>query len=393
MWNKGGVVLKKLCLPLLALCLLVLSCFPASAHPGATDANGGHTNRKTGEYHYHHGYPEHQHYDMDGDGKPDCPYDFEDKTGQSSGSSSGSRSSSYSIVSSSDSSSRVTPFHTLPTTEPTTVPVVSKQSTAAAVSQSDSTSGVLSTIFCISLFLISSFAFFIYRGVRNSPVVDLHASSPRKLQPQNEFVPPENKILDLLNQIDSLKKELCLVQEQLKKSDEEHQLALQANLENCDYELDEQKNRHRLEMVEVEDQAKLLRSALQNRLGPDYLFILAGAPPRAFLDAEGKPHIPASFSYGDSCLFQLGPTRYHKHNCSCILGGQTVNALDLQDINLPPCNRCNPVLPDLEWYFRYTQLLAFFDKYAPKPTGRKYYSIVLEPEDIQRAVKGLESKK
>ena len=27
----------------------------ALAHPGRTDANGGHTNKKTGEYHYHHG--------------------------------------------------------------------------------------------------------------------------------------------------------------------------------------------------------------------------------------------------------------------------------------------------------------------------------------------------
>lgn len=56
----------------------------ASAHPGHTDSNGGHTDRSTGEYHYHHGYEEHQHYDMNGDGINDCPYDFKDKTGSSS---------------------------------------------------------------------------------------------------------------------------------------------------------------------------------------------------------------------------------------------------------------------------------------------------------------------
>lgn len=40
----------------------ILFCFiSVSAHPGRTDANGGHYNRSTGEYHYHHGYPEHQH--------------------------------------------------------------------------------------------------------------------------------------------------------------------------------------------------------------------------------------------------------------------------------------------------------------------------------------------
>lgn len=66
---------------------------PALAHSGRTDSQGGHYDSETGEYHYHHGYPAHQHYDIDGDGKPDCPYDFVDKTGSRSGSSSGSGSS------------------------------------------------------------------------------------------------------------------------------------------------------------------------------------------------------------------------------------------------------------------------------------------------------------
>ena len=59
------------------------------AHPGRTDSNGGHYNRSTGEYHYHHGYPAHDHYDIDGDGTIDCPYAFEDKTRHSSSASSG----------------------------------------------------------------------------------------------------------------------------------------------------------------------------------------------------------------------------------------------------------------------------------------------------------------
>lgn len=55
------------------------------AHGGRTDANGGHYNRSTGEYHYHHGYSAHSHYDMDGDGYIDCPYEFDDKTNHGSG--------------------------------------------------------------------------------------------------------------------------------------------------------------------------------------------------------------------------------------------------------------------------------------------------------------------
>lgn len=66
----------------IALVLAVTLCIgSASAHPGRTDANGGHYNHSTGEYHYHHGYPAHQH--IDGV----CPYDYDDRTGWNSGSS------------------------------------------------------------------------------------------------------------------------------------------------------------------------------------------------------------------------------------------------------------------------------------------------------------------
>lgn len=72
------------------LAFLLLLSPTVLAHSGKTDANGGHYDRSTGEYHYHHGYPAHQHYDMDGDGIIDCPYDFDDKTDHSSRSDSGS---------------------------------------------------------------------------------------------------------------------------------------------------------------------------------------------------------------------------------------------------------------------------------------------------------------
>ena len=46
------------------------SCVAVFAHPGKTDSDGGHFDRSTGEYHYHHGYPAHQHENGT------CPYDF-----------------------------------------------------------------------------------------------------------------------------------------------------------------------------------------------------------------------------------------------------------------------------------------------------------------------------
>lgn len=78
--------IRKLLLSISAL-IIIAQLLPATvrAHPGDTDENGGHTVADTGEYHYHHGYPAHDHYDIDGDGVADCPYDFDDRSGQSSG--------------------------------------------------------------------------------------------------------------------------------------------------------------------------------------------------------------------------------------------------------------------------------------------------------------------
>ena len=67
---------------LLVLILALLLSLPVLAHSGGTDSNGGHNG--PGGYHYHHGYPAHQHEGGE------CPYDFDDRTGESSGTSSSS---------------------------------------------------------------------------------------------------------------------------------------------------------------------------------------------------------------------------------------------------------------------------------------------------------------
>lgn len=56
--------------------LFVVFC---TAHKGNTDNNGGHFDTFTGEYHYHHGYPAHDHENGI------CPYDYHDKTNHSQG--------------------------------------------------------------------------------------------------------------------------------------------------------------------------------------------------------------------------------------------------------------------------------------------------------------------
>ncbi len=63
-------ILKKSAVLSILSFLLISLVIPVFAHPGSLDENGGHYDRSTGEYHYHHGYSAHQHTNGE------CPYDF-----------------------------------------------------------------------------------------------------------------------------------------------------------------------------------------------------------------------------------------------------------------------------------------------------------------------------
>ena len=69
-------MMKKVIVVLLIIAVVLIPVF-ALAHGGRTDSNGGHTNRDTGEYHYHHGYSAHQH--------PNgvCPYESKNTVAES----------------------------------------------------------------------------------------------------------------------------------------------------------------------------------------------------------------------------------------------------------------------------------------------------------------------
>lgn len=65
----------KISLILMSIVVIFLgSCVAVFAHPGKTDSDGGHFDRSTGEYHYHHGYPAHQHENGT------CPYNKKSTT-------------------------------------------------------------------------------------------------------------------------------------------------------------------------------------------------------------------------------------------------------------------------------------------------------------------------
>lgn len=71
--------MKRILIFVLSILLILAACVPVSAHSGNTDSNGGHYDSSTGQYHYHHGYPAHQHKNGE------CPYGFDDKTDHQSG--------------------------------------------------------------------------------------------------------------------------------------------------------------------------------------------------------------------------------------------------------------------------------------------------------------------
>lgn len=87
--------MKKL-IAVLLLVYFILSSSCVFAHSGGTDHKGGHYDKGSGEYHYHHGYSAHQHNDMDSDGVLDCPYNFVDKTDHNNSKSSSHSKSNYS---------------------------------------------------------------------------------------------------------------------------------------------------------------------------------------------------------------------------------------------------------------------------------------------------------
>lgn len=85
---------KRIVFVTLLISALLSLVFYAHAHSGRTDGSGGHYDRQNGGYHFHHGYPEHQH------PNGECPYEFDDNTSHNYSSNSNSNNSTKEIESS-----------------------------------------------------------------------------------------------------------------------------------------------------------------------------------------------------------------------------------------------------------------------------------------------------
>lgn len=282
-----------------------------SAHQGRTDTNGGHTDNSTGEYHYHHGYPAHDHYDMDGDGDEDCPYDFKDQTGSSSGS------SGYSSGSSSN----------YKTSTPT-----------------QKTETIVKTI-TEKVPYIPDWVFLVF-GVSGIAIILLW----RRVSVVQEQKESTEKALK--TKIETLKKDVANMQWQRNKRAEE-KLELSA--------------KHRTEIAALAARNQMTHAIGSSRLnadlarvfGDDYLYRASGAPEGHTVDEKGLPIGTPSdgLPWGKEYTFYRGKTVFHRCDCCHARSAHITNAMLLDDHT--PCKVCNPALPELDWVYRYNEHKEF----------------------------------
>lgn len=350
--------MKKI-LSLIFISTLLFMLPSASAHPGRTDSRGGHTDKSTGEYHYHHGYPEHQHYNMDGDGKIDCPYDFKDKTGSSSGTSSGSTKK--------PTTPPTTP--TVPRPEPTTSPITPTTAPTnpkpaygftplSYTQQAEASYPLLSPSLLILAALFIPFHLYIHSS-RKRTLQEMSNRLENALQAYNYQRELSNQLSknekDYQDSLAESHRQLLLAKSALEAIHEEYaKYSSQANKALIDrinqltaaQELSDRKHEEFL-------------TALKQAYGNDFLLHASGAPPEIFYDAYGLPRCSDSVSSDPYMLHRSSTGMFHSSRCS-----HSRNCIPIHALNVSPeeftrnrCQVCKPEYPDFSWIEKYHHLI------------------------------------
>lgn len=337
------------------IAFLLLSLTPLSvgyAHSGGTDENGGHYDHSTGEYHYHHGYPAHQH----PDGK--CPYDFDDKTGENTRdySSGGTRSAASS--------------------EPKRASIPEEESFFAKLFNITLLSALLDLIICGLLYWLLCFIadtkfsaaryldtrrFFILFGMLAPLAVYWGAKqfvfvfNWRTFSLSLLFSIP-SFIYSIYILVDSRKKQLerdLQYQEEKRKIEEEEQRRRE----------DEQRRR---EAAIAEEKRKFEEEAQRYRdiyAGKDML-VLCGAPPGAFVDQDEMPHqIIDGEDLFDVRISSNGKVFHRPVPDTHVCASAYKHVNYCQVFKLPPCRRCKPPIPDISWFTEYLRIKEIKEKY------------------------------
>ncbi len=272
------------------------------AHPGRTDSSGGHWDHSTGEYHYHHGYPAHQHVD------DVCPYDFDDQTnhnekkppaGDSSGSSSGS-------------------------------------------SDSGKSSGNNFIEEITYVFFIVVFIAFLC-----SALSDPKTKNPKKkpaTKPKNISYDYQKYIRQSQMQISNKIETKNIVPEYG-----------QTPIPNVSHSKELEKPRL------VLDCSKMYNDKYGGKTFEEIAH-LCGMPDNVFLDEACIPH-SKGYPNNDEYTFYISEHGkcFHK-KCGCRNATKKMNAVALS--KLTPCSICKPHRPNLLWYYTYLDVLENLNRYG-----------------------------
>lgn len=308
------------------MALLLLSV--ASAHPGRTDGRGGHYDSATGEYHYHHGYRAHQHTDLDGDGKADCPYNFDDQTGARSGTSS-SKSTNASAASSTPASEKNEPK----------IPV-----------------WVIMISLAIILIPFTKIPF-VQDGI------DFVISKiPNPFRRKKERLATLNQCMRDLNNI--------LPTDQNKAEYDSLRFAQSAMCEELRAQYDAICGRKRLYDGLVPICTNYLKTYItdltvrtrkfQREHRVEYFTAIGratGIPNGCYVGEDGLPH---STIYDIYTFYSSNQNIYHSSGCRYANVAHPVNAATVEKYHMRPCRVCNPHF-DITWYYAY---MDFTSKYS-----------------------------
>lgn len=303
----------------LFLAVILCFCSSASAHGGKTDSNGGHYDRSTGEYHYHHGYPAHKHTN----GK--CPYNFKDKTGEGSGSSSSGSQYSWSYTSAPRPTS--TPRRTN-TPRPTSTLRPKKQNEPVPLLKNP-------WFYILSGAVVLLFCFAVHRIHENEERQRRYAEECRRAEEERRKAEEERK----RREEEELRKKQEAEKERLRKKEETRQRMVAYYRDND------------------------LRQ-------------LSGMP--SDIDIKNISHYGSMFhckvfSAGESISIWVSNEHskvYHERHCrQCRYGTYPVNPYDTSARHLTPCKMCfPPPLPDDTWYKEFVRLYKDCLSYGATPT-------------------------
>lgn len=305
----------KKCVLVLVAVLVSFSCVSIPlAHPGKTDSAGGHWDHSTGEYHYHHGYPAHQH--IDGV----CPYNFEDQTNHNGGNSSKGS------------------------------PATAEEDQEEYDSDSDNKIDWAAIILCIvacSWLLIFEAVSFLFKKISDffrSRKNKKNSSVTNALPPPTNLTPPAKSIVPNY-------RKTPMPQPKAENSKE-------WAIVNNDH-IPESKT----EDPPIEEFNQKAKSYCERKYGgktKNEIAHMCGMPINAYIS---KDNLPCSNDPIVQYTFYIAPNGKSFHRLEgCSKAFTKVNVASLS--GLKPCQLCNPARPDLLWYYKYLGVLDQMRKYG-----------------------------